>query len=143
MIKTNKVLDTAGDGLWSDVMCGVLVTDVSLDLGESAEYPRNELVVGFDPETWNTLVDGLIYTDSKFLRGVRKLLNDRGLPGRGVSYSGVVGYHIPSRACRDQITFPLMLPTRLSAPGMPNFPTECVRTPRIWYNRSIFKPRKK
>jgi hypothetical protein len=87
MIKTNKVLDTAGDGLWSDVMCGVLVTDVSLDLGESAEYPRNELVVGFDPETWNTLVDGLIYTDSKFLRGVRKLLNDRGLPGRGVSYS--------------------------------------------------------
>jgi len=79
MIKTNKVLDTGGDGLWSDVTCGVLVTDVSLD--------RLELVVGFDPETWNTRVDGLIYTDTKFLRGVRKLLNDRGLPGCGVSYS--------------------------------------------------------
>tara|TARA_Y100000310_G_C20566894_1_gene755934 strand:- start:753 stop:1100 length:348 start_codon:yes stop_codon:yes gene_type:complete len=87
MIKTNKVLDTAGDGLWSDVTCGVLVTDVSLDVSEDAEYHRNELVVGFDPETWNTLVDGYIYTDGKFLRGVRKLLNELGLPGGGVSYS--------------------------------------------------------
>jgi len=87
MIKTNKVLHTAGDGLWSDVTCGVLVTDVSLEVGEYADYDCYELVVGFDPETWNILVDGLIYTDSKFLRGVRKLLNELGLPGRGVSYS--------------------------------------------------------
>ncbi len=87
MIKTNKVLNTAGDGLWSDVTCGVLVTDVSLHVDLCDEYHRNELAVGFDPETWNTLVDGLIYTDSKFLRGVRKLLNGHGLPGRGVSYS--------------------------------------------------------
>jgi hypothetical protein len=65
------VLNTAGNGLWSNVAKPVRVVklelavwDDELEDGELPEY--GELKVYFDIADWNTYEDGLIYTDSQF-----------------------------------------------------------------------------
>lgn len=82
------VLHTCGDSLWSDVRSprGVRITGCEVtyvnDLGDFGE-----LRVYFDPLSWSTEEDGLIYTDTGFLHELRAWLTSQGLPGAAVSYS--------------------------------------------------------
>jgi len=91
------ILNTAGNGLWSNVKKGVRIVDIVLEHGTQWKGERSihgELRVYFDTETWNVREDGLIYTDRKFQRELRRLLRAYDLPGADVSYSeqGMQGY---------------------------------------------------
>ena len=84
------ILNTNGNGLWTDVERAVRIVDMVLDKG--TEYEDDKTIFGefrvyFDTDTWNTYEDGLIYTDKGFLRELREFLNAHGLPGDDVSYS--------------------------------------------------------
>jgi len=66
----------------------------SLELGYVSEDGEcGELRVYFDEDTWNTDVDGLIYTDALFGIELLNLLTDYGIQG-SVCYSeqGMQGY---------------------------------------------------
>jgi tetrahydromethanopterin S-methyltransferase subunit A len=83
-INTNEVYTTAGDGLWSNVVKDVLVTDIGMyistlneaDEGDEACYYDGDMYVCYDEATWDNSVDGLIYTDSAFLANVQDKLRD-------------------------------------------------------------------
>lgn len=85
MIRFETKLDTAGDGLWSDVSKPVQVTKLSLGYVNDEE-DFGELRVHFD-KGWDVRKDGLIYTDSLFLVMLREKLNDCGFAGADVDYS--------------------------------------------------------
>jgi hypothetical protein len=83
-ISTDEVYTTAGDGLWSNVVKDVLVTDIGMyisttneaDEGDEACYYDGDMYVCYDEATWDNSVDGLIYTDSAFLANVQDKLRD-------------------------------------------------------------------
>ena len=86
------VLNTAGNGLWSNVAKPVRVVklelavwDDELEDGELPEY--GELKVYFDIADWNTYEDGLIYTDSQFENELAVALLSLGLDPSDVGYS--------------------------------------------------------
>ena len=84
------ILNTNGNGLWTDVERAVRIVDMVLDKG--TEYEDDKTIFGefrvyFDTDTWDTREDGLIYTDKGFMRELREFLNAHGLPGDDVSYS--------------------------------------------------------
>jgi len=87
------VFTTNGKGLWSDrKQRAVTILDMTLGRatlweGETEKDMFGELRVQFDEDTWNTHVDGLIYTDKGWITDLRKFLNAHGLPGADVSYS--------------------------------------------------------
>lgn len=84
------IFSTAGNGLWSNEEKDVRIVDIVLERGTQWEGERSifgELRVYFDTKTWDTYEDGLIYTDRKFERQLRRFLNAHGLPGKDVSYS--------------------------------------------------------
>jgi len=88
MIKLNTpfVLNTRGDSLWSSKASEVRVTKLDLAyVSDDNEF--GELRVYFDRRTWNVEKDGLIYTDSLFIRELRKLLKTLDLAGGSVDYS--------------------------------------------------------
>lgn len=63
-------IKTAGDGLWSDESRDVKVTGIRI---------RDDFVdVFFDTSTWNNDKHGLIYTDTKFLKGIKAHLKSLG-----------------------------------------------------------------
>lgn len=71
MQAVNFVLNTAGNGLWSNTAKSVQITglellvwDDELDEGEVPEY--GELRVYFNTDNWDVNKEGLIYTDSQF-----------------------------------------------------------------------------
>jgi hypothetical protein len=71
MQDVNFVLNTAGNGLWSNVAKPVRVVKLELSVWddelEDDELPDyGELKVYFDTADWDTYEDGLIYTDSQF-----------------------------------------------------------------------------
>jgi hypothetical protein len=79
-------------GLWSDVAKAVTVTNIDLGQGtvwegDSDDEAFGELRVYFDTATWDTQEDGLIYTDTLFLKELQEFLNAHGLPGKDVCYS--------------------------------------------------------
>ena len=77
-------LETDGRGLWSDRKAEVRTTHLStIVYGEDF----GELRVYFDPETWDVVTDGLIYTDDKFLAQLRVALQSVRLAGDDVDYS--------------------------------------------------------
>ena len=67
MYKVTAKLNTAGDGYWSNVQRSVEVTHLQLAYTND-ELDFGELRVRFNTATWDTAKDGLIYTDSLFLR---------------------------------------------------------------------------
>ena len=71
-------LKTAGNGLWSNVAKTVTITNMRLAYVND-ENDFGELRVYFDTATWDVSKDGLIYTDKKFLKGLRDLLVAHGL----------------------------------------------------------------
>jgi hypothetical protein len=87
------VFTTNGKGLWSDRKQRA-VEIVDMQLGRATLWEDDtekdmfgELRVQFNENTWNTRVDGLIYTDRGWITDLRKFLNSHGLPGADVSYS--------------------------------------------------------
>lgn len=87
---TEVILHTDGKtGLWSKRAAEVRIVD--MELGKGFEWEKGEIVgelrVYFDRKTWDTEKHGLIYTDDRFLRELRKFLNQHGLPGKDVDYS--------------------------------------------------------
>lgn len=86
MYSLNQVLNTAGNGLWSDQAKAVTVTGLRVAYINNEE-DFGELCVYFDTKTWNVNEDGLVYTDKLFLRELRALLDSLGLVGSNVEYS--------------------------------------------------------
>ena len=86
MITNNAVINTAGNGLWSNVATAVTLEGFSVPyINEEQDF--GELCVHFDTTTWNVEKDGLIYTDSQFLNEVEYLLTNLGYDMSDVSYS--------------------------------------------------------
>jgi len=79
------VLHTAGDGLWSTKASAVTITNMVISyVDEEKEF--GELRVYFDTRTWNTNVDGLIYTDKLFQQELRIFLVSQGF-SEGAAYT--------------------------------------------------------
>ena len=77
-------------GLWNNVAKAVTITDMVLDRGTQSEGEKDlsgELRVYFDIGTWDTRADGLIYTDTLFIKELREFCNAHGLPGNDICYS--------------------------------------------------------
>jgi len=86
MYKVNAKLHTAGDGYWSRKQTAVEVTHLQLAYTND-ELDFGELRVRFNPATWDTAKDGLIYTDSLFLEDLCLTLDALGFDASDVSYS--------------------------------------------------------
>ena len=95
-MKLEKViLNTSGDGWWSNTQKSVTITDIKIDYIDDDfggtnkdKSPRYGTVnVFFDTKTWNPDEDGLIYTDKQFLKELRGFLDKHGLPGKDVDYT--------------------------------------------------------
>lgn len=85
MFKFKRTLHTNGKGYWSDVEKSVKTTMITVDYVND-ERDFGELRVHFD-KSWDVNKDGLIYTDPKFLRELRKELIAAGLVGMDAEYS--------------------------------------------------------
>lgn len=72
MFKFARTLNTDGRGYWSDVAKPVQTRKISVDYVND-EHTFGELRVHFN-SSWDVNKDGLIYTDSLFLRELRKEL---------------------------------------------------------------------
>lgn len=77
IMKIDKIINTSGDGLWSETKRKVKCT--SIDISEF-----EELRVGFDTESWNIETDGLIYTDKGWLSEFRNYLQTFGFSPKAV-----------------------------------------------------------
>lgn len=87
-MKVKTTLNTNGSGLWSDVKREVSIHNINIgyvDFDEDGYY--GELQVFFTKKSWDVDIHGLIYTDPKFLVGLRKFLNSLGLKGSDVDYT--------------------------------------------------------
>jgi hypothetical protein len=90
MRKVNVTLNTDGCGYWSEVAKPVKVVGLDLQVVpclDKDDEPFGELRVYFDTKTWNVRKDGLIYTDRRFERELKKFLNSIDLAGKDVEYS--------------------------------------------------------
>lgn len=85
MRKFEHTLKTGGNGLWSNKVKQVKVEGLALAY-ENDEGNFGELRVYFDTKSWDVEKDGLIYTDSVFLRELWGALYDAGY-STDVSYS--------------------------------------------------------
>mgnify|MGYP006292702761 CR=1 FL=1 len=85
MLAERVYLETSGDGLWSNTATEVEITDMRLGyVADDKEF--GELRVYFNMDTWDTLTDGLIYTDGDFIFELRMFLKQHGLSA-AVDYS--------------------------------------------------------
>ena len=76
-ITVNATLHTAGTGYWSSTAKAVRVNELVLSYIND-EYDFGELCVYFNTDDWDISTHGLIYTDSKFMKELRKLLIAQG-----------------------------------------------------------------
>jgi hypothetical protein len=74
----NYVISTDGKGEWSKVAKEVHIIDSIIE-------NEHELRIYFDTQTWNVKSDGLIYSDPKFLKGVRKNFSLNGFSDTAVA----------------------------------------------------------
>jgi flagellar biosynthesis regulator FlaF len=82
-------LTTGGDGYWSNKRKAVDVTKLDLQYC-TADKDFGELCVYFTTASWDTAVDGLIYTDKQFMTELRAYLQTIGFTeaeANDVSYS--------------------------------------------------------
>ena len=88
-MQTYTTLHTSGTGYWSNKATAISIT--SLDLQYiSDEKDFGELCIHFNTATWDTAVDGLIYTDKLFMQELRAYLQTLGFTAEeamDVSYS--------------------------------------------------------
>jgi hypothetical protein len=86
MYKVTATLHTNGMGYWSTVAKTVEITGLQLAYTND-ELDFGELRVRFNKATWDTNKDGLIYTDTPFMRELVQLLTQLGFDASDVSYS--------------------------------------------------------
>jgi hypothetical protein len=86
MYKVTATLNTNGNGYWSNKRRAVEITGLQLSYTND-ELDFGELRVRFNTATWDTAVDGLIYTDKQFMRELKELLTVQGFDASDVSYS--------------------------------------------------------
>lgn len=91
-METTIILNTNGTGLWSQKSKPVIVTglDCIITKMEAEDQLFGELMVRFDPASWDTDKDGLIYTDDQFLKELHSFLKSQGFTVEAaddVSYS--------------------------------------------------------
>ena len=86
MIRFETILNTVGDGYWSTVSAPVRLTKLALSYVND-EQDFGELRVYFDTDDWDVGEDGLIYTDSLFVRQLEERLTAIGLAGQDIDYS--------------------------------------------------------
>lgn len=77
-------LNTNGHGWWSDVAKAVNIVKLALPYNDNDEF--GELRVYFD-SSWDVNNDGLIYTDSLFMRELKMYLFSVGYDVSDVGYS--------------------------------------------------------
>ena len=78
-VSTDEVYTTAGDGLWSDAVANVRVTDMGIYISTLADPDdrfNGDFYVLYDEATWNMDELGLIYTDSAFIANVQDKMRD-------------------------------------------------------------------
>jgi hypothetical protein len=86
------ILETDGSGLWTATEKHIQTTKIELiyrDDDFAAEHGSlyGELRVYFDTNTWDTTVNGLIYTDRQFMDDLQGCLEVIKLDDSDVSYS--------------------------------------------------------
>ena len=77
MLENTFTLHTNGKGYWSDKATAVTVEALDLQY-ISNERDFGELCIHFNTATWDTAVDGLIYTDPLFMQELRAYLQTLG-----------------------------------------------------------------
>lgn len=85
MYPVDTALHTNGQGYWSNKITQVRVIGMALGYVDD-DNTFGELRVFFDTNTWDTMEDGLIYTDDAWIRALQEFLAGQGLTGR-VDYS--------------------------------------------------------
>ena len=70
-------LHTNGKGYWSNKTKAVDITKLDLQYC-NPDKDFGELCVYFSPASWNTAVDGLVYTDKQFMAELRVYLQEIG-----------------------------------------------------------------
>ena len=76
-MQTFTTLHTNGNGYWSRKAKSVSITKLDLQY-ISNERDFGELCIHFNTATWDTAVDGLIYTDKLFMTELRAYLQTIG-----------------------------------------------------------------
>lgn len=84
------IFNTAGNGYWSSKAKAVEIVDMQLGY-VSDEKDFGELRVYFNQATWDTKVDGLIYTDRLFRTELNAFLIAQGLAAAEYSEQGMQG----------------------------------------------------
>ena len=88
-MRIRATLHTDGSGYWSDECRAVDVVNIDIGyLDNVGEF--GEMRVFFNPDTWDVIEHGLIYTDDMFERELRSLLQSVGFTAEeaeNVSYS--------------------------------------------------------
>jgi hypothetical protein len=79
-------LHTAGDGFWSETAKEVRITEVRMTYIDPEEG-YGLLNIYFNTDDWRPDRDGLIYTDSLFIKELRDFLTSQGYAGDDVGYS--------------------------------------------------------
>ena len=73
MLENTFTLHTNGQGYWSDKATAVTVEALDLQyINDEKDF--GELCIHFNTATWDTAVDGLIYTDPLFMAELRAYL---------------------------------------------------------------------
>ena len=73
MLENTFTLHTNGQGYWSDKATAVTVEALDLQyINDEKDF--GELCIHFNTATWDTAVDGLIYTDKLFMAELRAYL---------------------------------------------------------------------
>lgn len=86
-MRFDRSISTNGDNLWSDAVKKVKTTELELDAVRDEDRMWGELLVYFDPASWNVSDLGLIYTDNGFIEELRDELNFMGFDADNVAYS--------------------------------------------------------
>lgn len=76
-------IKTGGDGYWSDAKKTVLVEYLSCESSDEDDYA--ELCVKFNTQSWDVNTDGLIYSDSTFMKGLKAALMQNGFSEAAVN----------------------------------------------------------
>ena len=87
VIPVNAIFNTIGDGYWSTAAKAVYVTAISMRVDNGC---ADDLAVTYNEATWDNEVDGLIYTDSLFIKELKDFLIAKGLDAdivNDISYS--------------------------------------------------------
>lgn len=85
-MKFEVLIDTAGDSLWSGEEKTVQCTKATVPYIDDEES-FGELRVYFDTASWDVHADGLIYTDSLFIKELKQVLGELGFNTSDISYS--------------------------------------------------------